>query len=107
MEPLRLSDLLDYVQQHYPFKDDLLAGKTQGRWEKYSKDLFFQNTQQLSYALLSLGLKKGDRIVTIINNRPEWLMIDLAIMQAGFIHVPVYPTISKEDYKYILTQSQR
>ncbi|HOK99330.1 MAG TPA: long-chain fatty acid--CoA ligase [Bacteroidales bacterium] len=102
MEPLRLFDLVEYAHQHYSFKEDLLAGKYQGSWKKFNSSDFVRYTQQLSCAFLSLGFQKGDRIVTIINNRPEWLMLDMAIMQAGLIHVPVYPTISKDDYKFIL-----
>ncbi|MCX7986628.1 MAG: long-chain fatty acid--CoA ligase [Bacteroidales bacterium] len=106
MEPLRLFDLVDYAYQHYSFKDDLLAGKYQGEWKKYSSADLQKYSQLLSFALLSLQLKKGDRIVTIINNRPEWVMFDMAIMQSGFIHVPVYPTISKDDYRFILNHCE-
>jgi len=103
MEPLRLFDLVEYAHQHYSFKDDLLAGKYRSEWKKFNSSDFVRYTQQISCAFLSLlGSRKGGRIVTIINNRPEWLMIDMAIMQAGFVHVPVYPTISKDDYKFIL-----
>jgi len=103
MEPLRLFDLVEYAHRRYSFKDDLLAGKYGGEWKKFDTSDFVTYTKRLSCAFLSLlGHCKGGRIVTIINNRPEWLMIDMATMQAGFIHVPVYPTISKDDYKFIL-----
>jgi len=81
----------------------LLAGKYRSEWKKFNSSDFVRYTQQISCAFLSLlGSRKCGRIVTIINNRPEWLMIDMAIMQAGFVHAPVYPTISKDDYKFIL-----
>ncbi len=51
---------------------------------------------------MALGLKKGDRIVSISNNRPEWNFLDMGMAQAGMVHVPIYPTISIEDYEYIL-----
>lgn len=106
MEPLRLFDLVEYAHQHYAFKDDLLAGKYRGEWKKFNSGDLVRYTQQLSCAFLSLGCQNGDRVVTIINNRPEWLMLDMAIIQAGLIHVPVYPTISKDDYKFILAHSE-
>ena len=55
---------------------------------------------------MALGLKKGERIVTISNNRPEWNFMDMGMSQAGMIHVPVYPTLSEDDYEYILNHSE-
>ena len=60
----------------------------------------------ISRGLLELGVKKGDHIATISNNRPEWNFMDMAILQTGAVHVPIYPTISKEDYKYILNHAE-
>lgn len=50
---------------------------------------------------MSLGLKKGDKVATITGNRPEWNFVDMGLSQAGMIHVPIYPTISSEEYEYI------
>jgi long-chain acyl-CoA synthetase len=55
---------------------------------------------------MALGLKKGDRIATISSGRPEWNFIDMGMSQAGFVHVPIYPTISSEDYDYILRHAE-
>lgn len=44
----------------------------------------------------------GDRVATVSNNRPEWNVIDLATAMAGMVHVPIYPTISIEEFRYIL-----
>ena len=55
---------------------------------------------------MALGLKKGDLVVTISNNRPEWNIMDMALSQAGIIHVPIYPTISEDDYTYILNNCE-
>ncbi|MEJ2594915.1 MAG: long-chain fatty acid--CoA ligase [bacterium] len=60
----------------------------------------------ISQGLLSLGIRKGDKIATISNNRPEWNFLDMGILQIGAVHVPIYPTISQADYKYILTHSE-
>ncbi|OFY56440.1 MAG: AMP-dependent synthetase, partial [Bacteroidetes bacterium RBG_13_46_8] len=63
---------------------------------------YIKNAYSFSYGLMALGLKKGDRIVSISNNRPEWNFLDMGMAQAGMVHVPIYPTISIEDYEYIL-----
>ena len=56
--------------------------------------------------MLQLGVKPGDKIATISNNRPEWNFLDMGILQIGAVHVPIYPTISESDYKYILAHSE-
>ena len=56
--------------------------------------------------MLQLGIKKGDRIASISNNRPEWNFLDMAIHQLGAVHVAIYPTISESDYKYILNHAE-
>lgn len=97
----RIFDLLpNYVASYKP-KDDALACKEDGVWKKYSIEQYIRMADDLTYGLLSFGVKKGDTIATITNNRPEWNFLDMAIMQAGAIHVPVYPTISPADYQYI------
>ncbi len=106
MKVTRLFDLLDRLQYNYAQKTDILAGKEKGIWRKYSVNEFIEITNTLSCALLSLGLKQGNKIITIINNRPEWNFFDMAIQQIGCIHIPVYPTISKDDYEYIFKHAE-
>jgi long-chain acyl-CoA synthetase len=60
----------------------------------------------LSTGLLEKGVKPGDKVAIISNNRPEWVMTDLAILQIGAINVPVYPTISDDDYAFIFNDSE-
>ena len=102
MEVKRTFDLLDRFQELYPDKPDVLAGKQKGKWLKYSTKDYVDQSTWISYGLLSFGLKKGDVVATISNNRPEWNMIDMGSSQAGVVHVPIYPTISAEDYEFIL-----
>src|SRR5205085_1462254 len=59
-----------------------------------------------AYGLLALDLRKGDKIATLSNNRPEWNVVDLGMMMAGAIHVPVYPTISNDDLTFILKDAE-
>jgi long-chain acyl-CoA synthetase len=53
-----------------------------------------------------MGLQPGDRIATVSNNRPEWNFLDLAMLQVGGVHVPLYPTITDQDYRYILEHAE-
>ncbi len=102
MEVTRIFDLLARYEHAFQPKNDVLAGKENGRWVTYSLAEYKSYADHISYALSHLGIKRGDTIATISNNRPEWNFIDMGIMQMGAIHVPIYPTISEEDYKYIL-----
>ena len=106
MEVSRLFDLLDYYKKTHKPKDDALAGKEGGQWIKYSIDDYISYANNISYGLLKLGVKKGDNIATISHNRPEWNFLDMAILQIGAVHVPIYPTISEADYKYILHHAE-
>ena len=98
----RLFDLLPHYLQSFKPKDDVLAGKDNGKWIKYSITDYISHADHISYGLLHLGIKPGDNIATISGSRPEWNLVDMGIQQAGAIHVPIYPTISENDYKYIL-----
>ena len=106
MEITRLFEILSHYKECYKPKDDVLAGKVNGEWIKYSIDQYIEIVNDLSYALLELGVEKGDKIATISNNRPEWNFTDMAIMQVGAIHVPIYPTISESEYRYILKHAE-
>ena len=102
----RLFDLLPHYASSFKPKDDVLAYKEDGVWKKFSLSYFIQMSDNITSGLIALGVKKGDKIVTISNNRPEWNFLDMAIMQAGAIHVPVYPTISASEYKYIFDHAE-
>jgi len=106
MEIKRLFDLLPNYEASFKPKDDVLAGKVNGEWIKYDIKAYREFADHISFGLIQLGIKKGDKIATISNNRPEWNFIDMGIMQAGAIHVPIYPTISEDDYKYILKHAE-
>jgi long-chain acyl-CoA synthetase len=106
MEITRTFDILEYYKTEYIDKVDAFVGKEKGFWKKYSSADYIDNVDNISYGLLSLGLKKGDIVVTISNNRPEWNFMDMGLAQAGVIHTPIYPTISNEDYTYIINHCQ-
>ncbi len=102
MEITRTFDILEYYKTEYIDKVNAFVGKEKGFWKKYSSVDYIDNVDNISYGLLSLGLKKGDIVVTISNNRPEWNFMDMGLAQVGVIHTPIYPTISNEDYTYII-----
>jgi long-chain acyl-CoA synthetase len=106
MEPTRTFDLLTRIQNLFSDKKDVLAGKEEGKWRQYSIQEYIENCDRVSYALLSMGLKKGDNVAIISNNRPEWNFTDFGISQIGAVSVPIYPTISSDEYAYILSHAE-
>ena len=105
MDVTRTFDLLYRYVEKFPL-DVALAGKQNGNWVKYNTQDYISYVNWISYGLLALGYKKGDKIATISNNRPEWNFVDLGLAQIGIVHVPIYPTISAEEYDYILNHSE-
>ena len=108
MEFKRLFDCIDYQLQHFP-KEDMLSGKENGVWRKYSTEEVSNTVNQLSAGLLNLGLsghnftpEGSDKIAIISANRPEWLIADMATQQLGVIWVPVYPTTNPLELSFIL-----
>lgn len=106
MEIKRIFDLLPNYLEKYPDQPVALAGKKDGEWRKYSMKEYIELTDKLSWALIELGIEAGDKVAFIVSNRPEWNIIDMAVMQIGAINVPIYPTISQEDYHYILNDCE-
>ena len=106
MEPTRTFDLLTRMQDQFADTTDVIAGKEEGEWKRYSVQEYIDYCNWVSYALLSMGIKKGDKIAIISNNRPEWNFTDFGISQIGAISVPIYPTISSEEYGYILGHAE-
>ncbi|MBN1108081.1 MAG: long-chain fatty acid--CoA ligase [Bacteroidales bacterium] len=98
----RTFDLLDRYSQLYIEKDDALCSKMNGNWIKISSREYIEKSYSFSYGLLEKGLKKGDKIITITNNRPEWNIADMGMSMIGVVHVPVFPSLSISDYRYII-----
>ena len=101
----RLFDILYYQNEKYP-QADAFAAKENGQWRKYSTQEIIVNANKVSLALLKLGVKPDDKIATVSNNRPEWNMADIGMMQVGAVNVPVYPTISEHEYKFIFNDAE-
>ncbi len=101
----RLFDILPHQKQNHPLKT-ALAGKEKGKWVHYSTDDLIAEANAVSLGLLALGVEPGDKIANISNNRPEWNFLDFGMLQIGAVHVPIYPTITDEDYNYILNHAE-
>lgn len=84
----------------------VLAHKKNGSWVTYNMDQYIQHANYLSYGLMAMGLKRDDKVATVSPNRPEWNMVDMGVTQAGMVHVPIYPTISIEEYRHILNHAE-
>jgi long-chain acyl-CoA synthetase len=100
----RVFDLIYHQQETRP-KEDSLACKVEGKWVRYSTAEVIRKAQQVSKALINLGLEPGDKVALIANNRPEWNFLDIGMMQIGVVNVPVYPTISAREYEYIFNDA--
>lgn len=101
MEVTRTFDILSHYLQEFPRKD-ALGGKDNGTWYTYSTEEYNTKSHQFALGLLALGLEKGDKVATITANRPEWNFADMGMSMTGVVHVPVYPNIGEDEYKYIL-----
>ena len=105
MEIKRTFDILDQLVEKYS-KDIALSVKRNGKWVNFSTQEYKRMSDLVSYGLLAMGLKKGDKIITVSNNRPEWNFLDMGMAQIGVAHVPLYPNIGPREYEYIVEHSE-
>jgi len=100
-EITRVFDLLEHSLEKHR-KDDMVAAKQNGIWNKYSTEKFVAQVNSVSLGLIASGIKKDDKVAIMSPNRPEWNICDFAIMQIGATQVPMYPTLAENDIKFIL-----
>ncbi len=106
MEITRLFDF-PYYQLEQKNLPDALNTKKNGQWVSTSTQEYIDQANALSRGLLRLGVKANDKIAVIsMTNRTEWNICDIGILQLGAQNVPIYPTISMEDYAYVLNHSE-
>ncbi len=102
----RLFDFPYYQLEKYNL-DSALVTKYDGEWKKTSTREYLEKANAISRALLKLGVKKNDKIAVIsTTNRTEWNIVDIGVLQIGAQNIPIYPTISSEDYEYVLNHSE-
>lgn len=111
-EPQRLFDCIALQLERKPL-DDMLAGKTAGQWKKFSTREVQETVNRLSAGLLSLGIGPNDmtvegrdKVAILCKNRPEWVMLDLAVQQIGALLTPIYPTINVNELEFVLNDAQ-
>ena len=106
VEITRLFDFPYYQLEKFNL-DAALVTKYDGVWKKTSTKEYLDKSNALSRALLKLGVKKDDKIAVIsTTNRTEWNIVDIGVLQLGAQNIPIYPTISSEDYEYVLNHSE-
>lgn len=105
MEIKRVFDILDHLKNSSS-KSDILNSKENKVWVNHSVQDFYNNARLVSAGLLALGLKPGDIVSLMSNNRPEWNFVDYGAQQVAMPTAPIYPTISAEDLKFILNHSE-
>ena len=102
----RLFDFPYHQLEKYNIPDALVT-KYEGEWIKTSTQEYLDKANAISRALIRLSVQKNDKIAVISsNNRTEWHICDVGILQTGAQNVPIYPTITSEDYEYILNHSE-
>jgi len=105
-QPKRLFDFPRYQLAHHPLKDSL-ANKINGVWTPISTEEYISLSEKASRAFIEKGIKAGDKIaIASTTNRWEWNIIDIGTLQTGAVDVPVYPTISEDDYEFIFNDAE-
>jgi long-chain acyl-CoA synthetase len=111
MEPKRLFDCIQYQLGRKPLAD-MLAGKESGKWRTYGTEEVKDIVEKLAAGLVAMGIGCGDmtaegrdKVAILCKNRPEWVMLDLAVQQAGAILTPIYPTINVNELEFVLNDA--
>src|SRR5688572_14305403 len=111
-KPHRLFDCLDKLLNDMP-NDPLLVAKEGGQWKSYTTKEVADTVEKLCAGLLSLGIschdmsiEKRDKIAILSKNRPEWVLLDLAVQKIGAVLVPVYPTVHINDLEFVLNDAE-
>ena len=106
MTPTRLFDFIEHQRKNAPLQKAFTT-KYDGVWTSISTEEFCDQAKKISRALISLGIEAQDKIAMISStNRTEWNVLDIGLLTIGAVNVPIYPTISAEDYEYILNHSE-
>jgi long-chain acyl-CoA synthetase len=104
MKIVRTFDLLERYSENF-HKDDALCHKQNGEWKKFSTAEYIDYSYNFCRGLYEMGLRKGDKIITISSNRPEWNFVDIGMAMLGIVHVPVFISLNSSEYQYIIKNS--
>ncbi len=111
-QPKRLFDCIEYQLEQNP-DQGMMAAKENGQWRTYTVKEVSEMVNKLSGGLLNLGISCGDmteqgrdKVAILSKNRPEWMMVDLAVQQIGAVLTPFYPTINVKELEFVLNDAQ-
>jgi len=102
----RLFDLLELYSEKYISKPDAFLFRKEKKWNSYSSEEYIRISKEIALGFLALGVHRETKIGTIMHNCPEWNFFDMGIMMSGAVQVPIYPTVSAGNYRFILTDAQ-
>jgi long-chain acyl-CoA synthetase len=103
-EPTTLVEVFEHVARDHK-RPDTLNYKSEGRWLSISSNELLNTAREVGAGLTSLGINRGDRLAILSESRPEWTLIDAGCLFAGIIDVPIYPTLTPPQVRYILKDS--
>lgn len=104
-KPIRVFDLPRFQLKNYR-EIEIFSSKINNKWEGIKTQDFINRINNISKGLYALGVRPGDKVGMISENRLEWNLLDFAIQQIGAVVVAVYPNISDEDYKFIFKDAE-
>ncbi|MGH7528126.1 MAG: AMP-binding protein, partial [Gemmatimonadales bacterium] len=102
MTPRTLNEIYFQAIERFGARSAALRAKRQGRWVDLSYRELAERVQDLSIGLVELGVRPGDRVAILSENRPEWAIADYACLAARCTDVPIYPTLPAKQAEYIL-----
>ena len=105
MSNQRVFDFLRHQLANYP-KADCLSARKGKDWQRFNTQEVLEIVDRLSQGLLKLGIRRGDTVALIANNCPEWHFIDFALQQIGAVSVPLYPTLTLDDMRFIVQHAE-
>jgi long-chain acyl-CoA synthetase len=104
MIPTRTFDYLDILKNNFP-KDDIFARYDKGKWLKYSVDQYIESSWNVASGFMAKGFKPGDKVAVVCNNCPEWNFLDMGCTLSRLVFVPVYQTLSPEEFLFVFNHS--
>ena len=100
-EPTTLVEAFEHFARDRK-RPDTLNYKHDGRWLSISSDEVLTQAREIAAGLIELGIQRGDRLAILCESRPEWTLMDAGCLFAGAIDVPIYPTLTPPQVRYIL-----
>ncbi|MFN3638617.1 MAG: AMP-dependent synthetase/ligase [Chloroherpetonaceae bacterium] len=103
-----LTEMFNAVFAHYHGRTDkfALSRKVNGKYQGITHDELHREVLAFAGFLKSIGIEKGDRVAILSENRPQWVVVDMATMMIGAVNVPLYPSLPPNQIAYIIQNSE-